>query len=372
MGGSIGTLVGAGVGAAFGMPGLGATLGGAAGGLLGGSPDVSGAYGGASAQQSAAAQQAAANAQFRPVGITSRFGQSTFKLDDQGRLTEAGYTLSPELRSIQDRLITQAQTYDPNLVAQQAQSFAPAAQRLFGLGSQYLAASPEQARQEYVTSQLAALQPSRERQLSDIRNRLFQTGRTGLATGGTSTMAAANPELQAYYNALAQQDLNLAAGAEQAAQARTQFGAGLFGTGGSLLAQLPALTTAGYAPLQTQLGLAGTIENLGQQPLDIGAQLGGRSAQAGAAAGSLLSSGASNAALTGLAGQVAQQGITASRNTALANQLGSVFSNPQVSQGLFGGANPALSSQVNYLGSSTWNPFSDYNTGANGWGNYGE
>ena len=373
MGLSLGTLAGAALGSV--VPGvgtaLGASLGGAAGSLLGGKPNVSGAYQGASADQLAASQQAASNAQFRPVGITTRFGESNFQLNDQGQLTSAGYTLSPELRSIQDRLITQAQSYDPTVVAQQAQAFSPAAQQLFGLGSQYLASSPEQARQDYMTNQLAALQPTRERQLSDIRNRLFQTGRTGLATGGTSTMAAANPELQAYYNALAQQDLNLAAGAEQAAQARTQFGAGLFGTGGSLLAQVPALTTAAYSPLQTQLGLSGTIENLGQQTLDLGAQLGGRQAQAGAAAGTLLSQGASNAALTGLAGQVAQQGINATQNTALANQLGSIFSNPQ-SRGLFGGSNPAISSQVNYLGSSTWNPFSDYNTGANGWGNYGE
>lgn len=377
MGSAIGTLAGAALGSV--VPGvgtaLGASLGGAAGGLLGGKPSVSGAYSGASADQLAASQQAASNAQFRPVGITTRFGESNFGFNDAGQLSSAGYTLSPELRSIQDRLISQAQTYDPTLVANQAQSFAPAAQNLFGLGSQYLAASPAQARQDYMTTQLAALQPSRERQLSDIRNRLFQTGRAGLSTGGTSTMAASNPELQAYYNSLAQQDLNLAAGAEQASQARTQFGAGLFGTGASLLAQIPGLTSSAYAPLQTQIGLAGTIENLGQQPLDLGAQLGGRSAQAGSAAGQLLSQGASNAALTGLAGQVAQQGINATQNTALTNQLGSIFSSPQAGRtmsGLFGGVNPAISSQVSGLGSSTWNPFSDYNTGANGWGYYGE
>lgn len=380
--GGLGTLVGAGIGAAMGNPMLGAQLGGAAGSLLGGSPDVSGAYGGASAQQLAAAQQAASNAQFRPVGITTRFGQSTFELDDQGRLKSAGYTVDPTLRAIQDRLLAQATSYDPTQVAQQAQAFAPAAQRLFGLGEQYLATSPEQARQDYMATQLAALEPSRERQLSGIRNRLFQTGRTGLATGGTATQAASNPELQAYYNALAQQDLQLAASAEQAAQQRTQFGSGLFGTGASLLAQIPGLTTAGYSPLQTQLGLAGTIENLGMQPLDLGAQLGGRSAQAGAAAGQLLSQGSSNAALTGLAGQVAQQGIDATRNTALTNQLSSIFSSPQVqgqimpqlgtwASGLFGG-NSAISNQVSALGGSVFNPFSGYFTGSGGWGNYGE
>jgi hypothetical protein len=356
MGSAVGTLAGAALGSV--VPGvgtaLGASLGGAAGSLLGGKPNVSGAYGGASAQQLAAAQQASNMAQFRPVGITTRFGQSNFELNPEGQLVSAGYTVDPTLRAIQDRLLAQATSYDPTQVAQQAQAFAPAAQRLFGLGEQYLATSPEQARQDYMATQLAALEPSRERQLSGIRNRLFQTGRTGLATGGTATQAASNPELQAYYNALAQQDLQLAASAEQAAQQRAQFGSGLFGTAGSLLAQIPGLTTAGYSPLQTQLGLAGTIENLGMQPLDLGAQLGGRSAQAGAAAGQLLSTGTSNAALTGLAGQVAQQGINATRNTALTNQLSSVFANPE-----------AQSAGKSLLGSIMGVPSEVYNYGYN-------
>lgn len=32
----------------------------------------------------------------------------------------------------------------------------------------------------------------------------------------------------------------------------------------------------------------------------------------------------------------------------------------------------ALKKDVEALGSNTWNPLSDYNTGANGWGNFGE
>ena len=39
----------------------------------------------------------------------------------------------------------------------------------------------------------------------------------------------------------------------------------------------------------------------------------------------------------------------------------------------FGTSNtPEMQAQVNQLGSNTWNPMSDYNTGANGWGSYGE
>jgi hypothetical protein len=35
-------------------------------------------------------------------------------------------------------------------------------------------------------------------------------------------------------------------------------------------------------------------------------------------------------------------------------------------------ASPMLQNQVSQLGSSTSNPFSNYNMGTNGWGNYGE
>ena len=35
-------------------------------------------------------------------------------------------------------------------------------------------------------------------------------------------------------------------------------------------------------------------------------------------------------------------------------------------------ASPYLQNQVSQLGSSTSNPFSNYNMGTNGWGNYGE
>jgi hypothetical protein len=146
-------------------------------------------------------------------------------------------------------------------------------------------------------TQQASLAPSREQQLAGVRNQVFQTGRGGLATGGTSTgMQQTNPEMAAYYNAIAQQDLQLATQAENAAQQRQAYGAGLFGTAGGLLGQVTPLTVQGYAPLQTQLGLAGSIEEMGQQALGLGLQVGGQNAQAGANAGkSLLTSGISAA-----------------------------------------------------------------------------
>lgn len=240
-----------------------------------------------------AANQAAEAAKFKPYGVTTGFGTASF---DTGNQT-ATYTLTPEMQAIRDKLIAQAGAYDTSRIGELAQPLAGGATTLFGLGKQYLATSPEQARQDYINQQLAALAPSREQQLASIRNNLFQTGRTGLATGGTTTgMGASNPELQAYYNSLQNQNLTLASQAEQAAQQRQQFGAGLFGTGANLLGQVPSLTTQGYGPLQTQLGVASTIEGLGQNALDIGAQLGGRSATAGQnVAQSLLTGGLSAA-----------------------------------------------------------------------------
>jgi hypothetical protein len=100
-------------------------------------------------------------------------------------------------------------------------------------------------------------------------------------------MAATNPEMAAYYNALANQDLQLAAKADQAGMERTKFGAGLFGTGGELLGMVPKLTAAGYAPLEAQLGLLGTTEKMGQNPYNLSLDLADRYSTAGARQGQL-------------------------------------------------------------------------------------
>jgi hypothetical protein len=301
MGSAVGSLAGAALGSV--VPGvgtaLGASLGGAAGGLLGGrsaSQAASGAYGAAAQQQALAAQAA----QFRPVGITTNFGSSRFEVDPAtGNLVSAGYTLAPQLQGLQTSLLggfggalQQAQGVDTSALQRGSQS-------LYNLGQGYLSESPEAARQRYISQQQALLAPQQEQALAGIRNRLFQTGRTGLGVGGTTTgMQATNPELAAYYNAVAQQQAQLAAGADQAAQQQQVFGAGLFGQGAGLLGQQSALTSGAYGPLQTQLGLAGSVEQLGQQPLELGSALGGRQAQAGAAAGNLLMTGGINAGRT--------------------------------------------------------------------------
>lgn len=276
---------------------------------------ISGNAAKSAAQTSANAQleasRIAAEAQkFRPVGVTTNFGRSNFTMSPEGYVTEAGYQLSPELQALFGRTMGQAGAYDPTQTGQYAQALNPAAQGLFNLGSQYLATSPEQAAANYMKQQQGLLAPGREQQLSQIQNQQFQTGRSGLATGGTAAgygagqpgLMQANPQMAAYYNALAGQNAQLASQADQYGQARTQFGAGLFNTGAGLLGQVPTLTSAGYGPLTTQLGLASSIENLGAGALDIGAQLGGRQAQAGANVGQSLLQGGLNAAKTAQAG----------------------------------------------------------------------
>ena len=328
MGSAVGTLAGAALGSV--VPGvgtaLGASLGGAAGGLLGGSPSsaASGAYGNAAQQQAYGVQAA----QFRPVGITTNFGQSNFKVDPTtGNLVSAGYTLTPQLQALQQSLLGGYGTALQQAQGVNTQPLTTGSQSLFNLGQGYLSASPEAARQRYIQQQTALVAPQQEQSLANIRNRLYQTGRTGLATGGTTAgnMAQTNPELAAYYNALAQQQAQIAAGAEQAAQQQQTFGQGLL-TGGANLQNLGyGLQTAAYSPLQTQLGLGQSIESLGTQALNMGAELGGRSATAGNnVADALFSS-----ARTGLAGAADIAKLNSQQQTANTNAIMGLINSPQ-------------------------------------------
>jgi hypothetical protein len=326
------------------------------------------AAGAAADAQIEASRIAAEEARFRPVGITTRFGQSTFGFDEEGRLKEAGYTLSPELRAMQERFlgvapgtletalgagaevapVRQAATglfdlggqFLPTDISRQASPEAMAqAQRLYGLAGQVTPTDydPTAAAQSYYNEAQMMLDPSRQRQEQRLGASVFGRGRAGLNISGQG-----QPELFALGQAREEQNMALAAQArerarqelqqdigfgtqlgmqglstqqqaEQLARARLaedlQIGTGLFGTGMGLLSQIPAYETAALGPFQTQLGLAQTIEELGQQPLDIGAQLGGRAATAGSAAGQALLSGGLSAAQTRLGGQQAALGL---------------------------------------------------------------
>jgi len=151
---------------------------------------------------------------------------------------------------------------------------------------------------------------------------LFQQGRGGLSVGATSTgMGATTPELQAMYNARAQQDAVLAANAQQAGQQSTafgagllgqgqqlgmagqgfgadllqrqqaleqqrmQFGTGLFGAGSGLFGQYNANVTGALQPYSTYADQVRLLEEQGMRPLEMSAALGGRAMTGGAEAG---------------------------------------------------------------------------------------
>lgn len=261
--------------------------------IAGGASLLGGLLSGRSAQRAAqtqanaqieAARIAAEEARFRPIGVTTRFGQSNFGMGANGRLQSAGYTLDPQLAGFQNRFLGLAG--DGLSQAEQAQQqFAPlgqAAQGLFGLGEQYLAQSPQEAAQQFMAGQQNLLAPSRERQFAQLQNQMFQTGRGGLSVGATGErpsgavgLGSANPDLEAYYNAIAQQDAGLAAQAMQAGQQQTAFGAGLFGTGGNLLTQGYGGQAAAMTPFEAYLQNAAGLESMGQQSLSLGSSLGG-------------------------------------------------------------------------------------------------
>ena len=269
----------------------------------------------------------AAEAQkFRPVGVTTRFGSSKFDFDSEGYLKSAGYTASPEIKALQDRL---SAIYGTSLSqAEEAAALQPAisqqAQGLFGLGQQYLAESPEAARQRFMNQQYALLDPVRQREEQRLGAGVFGRGRAGLNVGDIG-----QPELFALASARRQQDLELARQAEAAAQQQIGFGTGLLGQGIGLQQSGYGLQTAALGPFQSQFGLTQLLEQAAQQPLDIGAQLGGRSATAGANVGQTLLAGGQNAANLRLQGSLAGQQLQT-------NALADLFSNPQLQQGLRG------------------------------------
>jgi len=251
---------------------------------------------GASQQGQAAQQgnqQAAQAAQFRPVGITNTFGTSNFGYDANGNLTNAGYQLAPQLQGAQNYLL--------GGIGQNLQDQA----NIQAMGRQYMAQSPQEQAQQYIANQQALLQPLRDRQLAALGTQNYNQGTTGLSVAQGGTLQAANPYASALFNQMAQQDLALAADATRAGQQQYQFGQGLL--------------SSAYQPYTAGLNAAGATEALGQQPLDISAQLAGRSATAGARAADYLK----NAAAYSPSGDFF---TTVSKNPALMQGIGSAAS----------------------------------------------
>ena len=290
--------------------------------LLSGGLNLAGSVYGAN-QAANAANQAAQMSQFRPVGITTRFGKSGFNYDPTtGQLVGAGYQVAPDVAAMREGLLGMAGTGVTQ--AQQAQAFQPqvnqAGQGLFNLGQQYLAQTPQQAAQDWMAKQQQLLAPGREQALAQATNKEFQRGTMGLATGATEQgyaagapgLMASNPRMAALYNAQAAQDAQLAANAMQAGQAQTQFGQGLLTGGMDVMRGGYGVQTAAlqpYAAYQTQ---AQNLEDAALKALTQGQGLGSAAAASQQAAAAQYMKGqqaqqsALQGAVTGLVDPVAQ------------------------------------------------------------------
>jgi hypothetical protein len=248
-----------------------------------------------------AAQIAADAAKFKPVGVTTGFGSSKFGYDANGNLTSAGYELTPEMKAQRDALIGTSSGLLGQFQGSQAATapMADAAQRAMTLGQGYLNTDPKAQAAQYYADQMKLLEPGRADALAQLQAQMQAQGRGGFAIGGgVGGMGAANPQLQALYNAQLQQSNQLAANATQGGMDYAKFGAGLVGTGGDLLSSMYGTQSASFNPYATALKGAQTVEGLGQNAMDMGLQTGSAVTAANAKAGGLLSSGMTSAAST--------------------------------------------------------------------------
>lgn len=258
-----------------------------------------------------AANTAAQMSQFRPVGITSRFGTSGFNYGPNGQLIGAGYQVAPDIAAMREGLLSLAGGQLSRAQTQQAYqpTVTSGSQGLFNLGQGYIAQSPQAQAQNWMTNQQNLLAPGREQQLAALTNQQQQQGRLGLAVGGTTAgytaggqgLAATNPQMAAYYNAMAQQDAQLAAQAQQQGIAQAQAGQGLMSGALALQNAGYGLQTAALNPYTSYINAANAAENMGQAPLTLGQSLGSAAAasQAQAAQQYMQGQQAQTAAITG-------------------------------------------------------------------------
>ena len=264
-------------------------------GLLGGFGSYLGGQSAVNAAQQQAGQMAgsAAGAQFRPVGITSRFGQSGYNYDANGNLVGAGYQVAPDIAAMREGAISQA----GGLLGQAGQGAAAtapafnAAQSMYTLGQGYLAQNPQEQAAQWLKQQQDLLRPSQDQAYASLQQQLQNTGRGGFSIAQGGSLGAANPEAQAYYNALAQQNARLASEATTQGQQQARFGADLVGAGTNAITGAYGAQTAGYNPYTAAMGAATGLEAQGFAPMAVSQGLGTAGAQAGYNAGQLANAG---------------------------------------------------------------------------------
>ena len=275
-----------------------------------------------------AASSGAARGQFKPVTVTSAFGTPQYTYDSTGRLTGVSSTAAPWLQELQNRQqgllpqymgLTESALSAAPTYAQGAQQAVTGAQGMYNLSQQALPTSYDVSgkTKEYYDRMQQLVAPQREQQLATTRQGLFNTGRTGLATGATQAggMLATNPEMAAYYNALAQQDLNLANTAETQARANLQQdittagklmagGAAGYTSAGDLQNQMYRNVSASQSPFATGMAATTGLESTAYSPVAQGFSYATPVSQGEQYAGNMIMQGAQGAA--NVAAQYAQ------------------------------------------------------------------
>ena len=228
----------------------------------------------ASRRQADALREDARNRMFSPVGTTNRFGTSTSQIDPAtGKVISAGYELSPELKAFQNRFMGLAGDGLTEIGGAPGK-YAPltgAAKSMYDLGAQYLAQSPEEVAAKYMRQQQDLIDPSRQRSFAQLQQNMFNTGTGGLSVGATGMrpgggmgLSSANPQMEAYYNAQAQQDRQLALDSERMGMERYKFGQGLFRTGTETLGDYYGGLTDAYKPFTAAMGGVTGLEKTGR------------------------------------------------------------------------------------------------------------
>lgn len=306
------------IGTALGGP-VGGAIGSAIGGRLAGN-QIAGNLQQAGAGYANRLNQLGQMGFFKPVGVKTLYGESKFDVDPTtGQLKSASYQASPEVIARQQQLgaLMGSSLGQAEQAAAMQPQFQQAAQGLFGLGQQYLAQTPEELRQRYMQEQMDVLRPYDIEEEQRLASSVFGRGRGGLSVG-----AGGQPELQALAEARNRRNLQLAAGAEQAAQQQLGFGAGLFGTGAGILTSGYQNQAGALAPFTSQFQAQQALETAAQQPLQLGATLGQAAMGGGQFAAGLGATGALGQLQAGQAGEAARYNI-----------MRGLMESPQVQQG---------------------------------------
>ena len=231
------------------------------------------------AANAAAIQQAAQMAQFKPVGLTSRFGSAGYTYDPTtGAVSGMGYMLAPDVAAQREAMMGLAG--NQLLPVQAAQDWQTqgltGAKGLFDLGQQYVAETPQTAAQNWMAGQQALLAPAREQEQAQLLNKLNRMGTSGLATGATQAggMAATNPLMAEYQNRKMKEDLQLASLAQQAGQQQAIYGQNMMSGATNLAGNVYGLQQSALNPYIAYMNQAATLEGLGASPLTTSANIG--------------------------------------------------------------------------------------------------